>query len=101
MVRTIIKKKYGYTIGRQSFDELSIVLRSMYQMHGNPGAADPAAEVQKLNAYAMQFLVPHIKANIESYLAYIRDSTTPYRLLDRPTNTSLRGQNILYNSTLD
>lgn len=101
MLRTIIKKKYGYTIGRQSFDELAIVLRSMYEMHGNPGASDPAAEVQKLNARAMEFLIPHVKANIESYFAYIRDSTRPYRLLDRPTNTSLRGQNVMYNSTLD
>jgi len=101
MIRTIIKNKYGYSIGRQSQDEISIVLRSMYEMHGNPGAPNPATEVSRLNARAMEFFIPHIKANIESYIAYIRDSTKPYRLLDRPTNTSLRGQNVLYNSVLD
>jgi hypothetical protein len=101
MIRTIIRNKYRHNIGRQSPDEISIVLRSMYEMHGNPGAHDPVAEVERLNARAMEFLIPHIKANIESYIAYIRDSTRPYRLLDRPTNTSLRGQNVLYNSLLD
>jgi len=101
MIRTIIKRKYGYVIGRQSQDEIAIVLRSVYEMHGNPGARDPAAEVATLNARAMEFIIPNIKSNIESYLAYMRDSTTPWRLLDRPTNTSLRGQNVMYNSIID
>ena len=101
LIRTIIKKKYGHVIGRQSSDEIAIVLRAVYEMHGNPGAPDPAAEVVKLNARAMEFIIPNIKSNIDSYYAYIRDSTTPWRLLDRPTNTSLRGQNVLYNSIID
>jgi hypothetical protein len=101
MLRRVIREKYGHVVSRQSVDELAIVLRAVYEMYGNPASEHPELEVEKLNAYALEYLVPHVKGNIDAYISYVRDSTTPYRLLDRPTNTSLRGQNVAWNHLMD
>jgi hypothetical protein len=45
-----------------------------------------------LNAEVLGYVIPHIKSNIDHYIGYLRDSTQPYRLLDRPQNTSLKGE---------
>jgi hypothetical protein len=67
-------------------------MRGVYALHANTVCRDVAAQTRQLNAEVLAIVIPSIKVNIDHYLGYIRDSTRPYSLLDRPQNTSLKGE---------
>lgn len=94
-IRIIMKEKYGYTIGPQSETELVLAMRGVYALNGNTVSPNIGCQVRQLNAEVLAWVIPNIKTNIDHYLGYLRDSTRPYRLLDRPQNTSLKGQQTL------
>ena len=95
-IRSTIKEKYNLTIDRQSETELSLVMLGIYNLHqGNVVGQDIACQVRRLNAITVDWCVPNILNNIRHHIGYLRDSSRPYTLLDRPVNTSQKGETTL------
>jgi len=91
-IRIIMREKYGHNIGPQDETELVLAMRGIYALHANTVCRDVTRQTRQLNAEVLAYVIPNIKTNIDHYLGYLRDSTRPYRLLDRPQNTSLKGE---------
>jgi len=94
-IRIIMREKYGHTIGPQDETELVLVMRGIYTMHANTVCRNVDSQIRHLNAEVLAYVVPNIKTNIDHYLGFLRDSTRPYVLLERPQNTSLKGEQTL------
>ncbi len=96
-LRVVMKEKYGYTISRQDDTELVLIMRGIYNMNDSVVMARTVRDqVEYLNARVLEYIIPQVRTNIRHYLGYLRDSTRPYQLLDRPQNTSQRGESTLY-----
>jgi hypothetical protein len=97
MVRTRIRDKHNITIDPQSKTELTLVMSGIFNMHqGNIVAgADIDCQVRRLNELVTDYCVKNILVNIRHHIGYLRDSSKPYTLLDRPVNTSLKGERTL------
>ena len=89
-LRIIVREKTGYIIGRQSDEQVAIVMRAMYVLHADPGN-EIEREVRRLNAIVLSQLAPMVGTGISAYLGYLRDSTQMYVPHERPKNMSQRG----------
>jgi len=94
-IRIIMREKYGHNIGPQDETELVLVMRGIYTMHANTVCRNVDSQIRQLNAEVLAYVIPNIKTNIDHYLGFLRDSTRPYVLLERPQNTSLKGEQTL------
>jgi len=97
-LRVMMKDRYGYRISRQDDTELVLIMRGIYNM--NDSVVVPSHtlrdQVEYLNARVLEYVIPQLRTNIRHYLGYLRDTTRPYQLLDRPRNTSQRGEHTLF-----
>jgi len=91
-LRQAVKANLGLVISRQSDQEMVQVMRAMYSMHGNPRPSDVRQEVNRLNGIVLDYVVPHVTTNVRAHMGYLRDISRPYRLLDRPSYASLKGE---------
>lgn len=91
-LRQAVKTNLGVTISRQSDQEMVQVMRAMYSMHSNPRPHDVRQEVNRLNGIVLAYVVPHVTTNVRAHYGYLRDISSPYRLLDRPAYASLKGE---------
>lgn len=97
-LRVIMKEKYGYSISRQDDTELVLIMRGVYNANDSTVSYSCVKkQVEYLNMRVLEVVIPQLRTNIRHYLGYIRDSTRPYTLLDRPQYTSQRGEFTLYN----
>ena len=88
-LRGIIHEKTGYTIDRQSDEQLLIVMRYVYvQSARHVGGA---REVRRLNELVLVEIVPQVGSGLAQYLAYLRDASQMYTPLPRGQATSLKG----------
>ena len=95
-IRTSVKEKHNITIDRQSDTELLMVMMGMFNLHqGNVVGGDLNCQVRRLNGFVVDWSVTNIVNNIRHHMGYLRDSSRPYTLLDRPVNTSQKGERTL------
>jgi len=75
-------------IGRQSDQELQIVMRSMYYQYGQNLAYDVLPQVRALNVKVLDYAVPEVLSNARQYEKYKKDvSTLPVPLPHAPLAT--------------
>lgn len=94
-LKKIIFRKTGYTIGKQSDEQIGIVMRAMYVLHARHGTLNVPSEVQRLNAIVLSELVPQVGTGISQYLGYVRDASRLPAPMDRAKNMSIKGRNTL------
>lgn len=58
-------------------------------------------ELVRLNTLVVREILPKVISEIEQYYGYLRDSTNPYNLIDRPVNPSVKGVNTELRDTSD
>jgi len=49
-------------------------------------------QVQELNNIVIEYLIPQVISQVEQYIAYLRDISNPYVIMDRAKNTSVVGE---------
>lgn len=84
-----------HVIDKQSEDELRIIMRSIYLENAVHRPFMIVEEVRRLNALVLDFCVPRILIEIDMYVRYLHDSTTMPIYMNRPENTSVKGNNSL------
>lgn len=83
------KSKGLYNIGPQNTDELMIIMRAMYLQHALNLDTDITKQVESLNNIVLDYCIPQIYSEIESYIKYTQDVSNMYEPLDRPVLSSL------------
>ena len=89
--RVYVETSGKYTIGRQSDQELKVVMRSIYFQYGKNIPSDCVGQVRELNAKVLDWVIPEILSNILQYSVYRRDASTLPMPLDRSPNMSSKG----------
>ena len=89
-LRIIVREKTGYTIGKQSEEQVALVMRGVFTLYANSGAP-VEHEVRRLNALVLSQLAPMVGTGIAAYLGYVRDASQMHVPLERPKNMSQKG----------
>ena len=89
-LRIVVREKTGYHIGRQSDEQVAIVMRAMYTLHANHGNRVDD-EVRRLNAIVLSQLAPMVGTGVAAYLGYLRDASQMHVPMERPKNMSNKG----------
>ena len=72
-IRYQVHEKTGKIVDKQSPQELSIVMRSIYLQHGNPmvSSANIANEIKKLNKMVIDYCADHVSIKVTQYDGYL------------------------------
>lgn len=65
-----------HIIGRQSDQELKIIMRSIYLQYSKNNNQDCIGQVRELNAKVLEWAVPEVVSNLKQYEVYKKDAST-------------------------
>ncbi len=74
--RVYVETNGNFVIGRQSDQELKIIMRSLYYQYAKNDGSDCVGQVQILNSKVLDWAVPEILSNLLQYQVYKRDAST-------------------------
>lgn len=81
-----------YNIGKQSEEELKIIMRGVYLQHGkNYVGVSIVDQVRQLNKILLDWSVPRVLSNIMQKEKYIEDISMLPKPMDRPELSSMKG----------
>tara|TARA_Y100001958_G_C21245603_1_gene575395 strand:- start:1563 stop:2063 length:501 start_codon:yes stop_codon:yes gene_type:complete len=78
------KSKGEITIGRQSYDELKTIMRSIFLQYAQNLSANIRDQVKTLNEHVLDYAVPQVYGEALSYMQYKRDVSTLVVPLEHP-----------------
>jgi len=90
----IINKVYttcSKRIGKQSYEELQIIMKSLYLQYSTNLLTDIEAQVVELNNMVINECTNRIVPNILQYIGYLQDITSPIPIMPLPQNMSNKG----------
>ena len=91
-----IHQQQNVRIQKQSDNELRVIMRGMYFLHGQNRLDDVVGQVRELNNHAITFAVNQITTQIKQYKAFqIHQNELPTPMV-LPKNMSIKGQNSLH-----
>jgi hypothetical protein len=80
-----------HVIGKQSDDELIIVMRSIYLQYGKNNSSDIDVQINNLNELVLDYCVDNVYSNLVQHFEYINDITKDQPVLDMPQTTHIKG----------
>lgn len=80
-----------YDIGRQSDDELRIVMRSYYLMYARNDPANVAGELEELNSRVVGYCAGKIYSEVDFHMFYRKDLEEFAPAIANPVNTQVYG----------
>jgi hypothetical protein len=114
LIRMLVNKHTGQNIDNQSNTELLIIMRSIFLEYSrHPKLIDESMsenvkkqlltqytlEVDRLNKLVLDATVPLIISQLQQYLIYLDDASSPLRVMDKPLSTSVKGTKNYRSST--
>lgn len=93
--RVYVETQGKYTIGRQSDQELKIVMRSTYFQYGLNNNSDIVSQVRVLNSKVLDWVVPEVLSNVLQHAKYKMDASTLPMPMDRAPLMSSKGTKVL------
>ena len=95
MMKKLVYKETGHIIGRQSDEELLIIMRSTYLQHAKNLAYDISRQVAELNYRVLKFSVyDKILPKVKGYVTYLYDNLRTNVVLPRERLVSMKGARI-------
>lgn len=106
VVRMLVHKEMGKVIDNQSNSDLLIIMRSIFLSYSNhPELIEPQMsdakkealllkykkEVARLNELVINYTVPQICSQLQQYLQYLEDASSPVKPMEKPVSTSVSG----------
>ena len=74
----------AYLIGPQDFDNLKMIMRSVFLQSAMNLATDIPGQIAALNKIVVDMFVPKLYNEARAYIQYKRDASTMYKPIDRP-----------------
>ena len=90
--RVFTESNGNFKIGRQSDLQLQIIMRSTYLSYGKNSPGDLSFQVNELNQIVVDESLKKILPNIQQYLTYRHDISTPRHIISHPINPSSAGE---------
>lgn len=90
--RVFTESNGNYRIGRQSDLQLQIIMRSTYLSYGKNSPNNIENQIRELNQLVADEAVGQILPNIQQYLSYRHDISTPRHIISHPINPSSAGE---------
>lgn len=78
-------------ISKQSYQELQVIMKSIYLQYGRNLPYDIEGQVQTLNKYVVDEAIRIIVPNVLQYNKYLEDITSPIPIMPLPQNVSNKG----------
>jgi hypothetical protein len=96
-IRAGVYKMSGnkYAIAPQPFDQIKIIMRSVFLERARHLPDDITAQVEELNALVVRYAVPKLFGEAQGYVQYLKDASTLVVPLSTPINT------VSYDKTLE
>ena len=109
LIRMLVYKEMGLVIDDQSINELMICMKSMYLQYSrhpllinekmsikmkNKLYGEYRAEIGRLNEIVLDDVVPRICSQLQQYLTYLDDASSPMKFMDQPINESKSGKKV-------
>ena len=82
-------------ISKQSYQELQIIMKSIYLQYSRNLPNNIEEQVLTLNKYVVDYSVPTIISNVLEYNKYLQDITSPIPVMPRSVNASNKGSRSL------
>ena len=92
--RQVVNEVYKQSqkqIGKQSYQELQVIMKIIYLQYGRNLPTDIEGQVLTLNKYVIDECVRIIVPNVLQYNKYIEDITSPIPVMPRSQNVSNKG----------
>ena len=93
--RVYEKTMKKHVVGRQSDDELLIVMRGTYLQYGKNVEKDIDVQINYLNELVLDYCVDNVHTNLLQYFEYINDITKEQPVLNNPETTHIKGSKSL------
>lgn len=93
--RVYVETNGKYVIGRQSDQELKIVMRSIYLQYAKNLPSDVVGQVRTLNAKVLEWVVPEVLSNLKQHEVFKRDASTLPMPMERPPLMTNKGTKTL------
>lgn len=93
--RIYVETNGKHIIGRQSDNELKIVMRSIYLQNAKNDSRPVVEQVRELNALVLQWAVPEVLSNLLQYEVYRRDASSLPVPLERAQLATSKGTKTL------
>lgn len=89
--RVFIASKGKYKISNQDETELLIIQRAMFLQHSKNLPYNIKHQIEELNGYVIQFILPKLISEIKQWLYYSKDIQHLPTLMELPKNVSSAG----------
>lgn len=97
--RVYVETNGKYVIGRQSDQELKIVMRSIYYQFAKNQSSDVVSQVRELNAKVLEWVVPEVLSNLKQHEVYRRDASSLPMPMERSPLLTMKGSKTLETKT--
>lgn len=91
-----VKSGKQYVIGKQSYTELEIVMRSVYNEYARHMPFDIVGQVRDLNRRVLTYCVDNVLSEIRLRLHYVQEIDTVPMPMERGVNVSSAGSRTLF-----
>lgn len=88
-------KETEVVVGRQSDQELKIIMTSMFFRYSRHVANDIVGQVRELNSHVIDYAIKQVVSNLKQYVTYRRDASQMPLPLENPTLMGTKGTKIL------
>ena len=95
---SIISNIYNLTnqkIGKQSEDELMIVMRSIFLQNSTNNDSNFNSQINILNKKVLDYCVNNVKTNLLQHNDYIKHITSERKVMDKPQFVNIKGEKTL------
>lgn len=98
MKNLVFKQSDGrYQIENQSYEQLEIIMNSIYLQYGKFQKNNIPGQVKELNRLVLNYAIPNILSNIEQYNSYKKDVSFMPEPMSRPVNLNKTGLKMYVN----
>ena len=99
-IKKNIYDKSGHMIQNQSYDNLKIIMRSIYLQYAKHINSNIKAQIKELNKLVYNYCIPNILSNIQLYIGFKKQVSELPQQMARPKYLSNAGLKSIQNTVL-
>lgn len=93
--RIYVETNGRHVLGRQSDQELKIIMRSIYLQYSKNQPSNCVEQVRELNSKVLEWAVPEVLSNLKQFEVYRKDASTMPLPMDHPSFQATKGTKVL------